>query len=403
MEELSAAFDSILAHKMRTVLTMLGVIIGIASIIAIFSIIEGNTAKMKTELIGGNNNTTEIEYNKKSVFDSESSDKKNPITPNYVPEIKEGLLSQIKKQPGVKDALVSYTQENQLFSVSGNTNSIVYASTDRLLDFKLFEIVKGNKRRTSDFVNQVTYLHESTYNLLFPKDNGIGKYVEVNEIPFKVIGVYRNKDEASRKYGSENSAIIPVSERYKVFEEFDAPAMLLLQTEKADQLKTTGQKVADMLTKSLPKSDYAYGIRDFEQFEKQLEQFNSSNFILLAGIASISLIVGGIGVMNIMLVSVTERTREIGVKRALGARRITILKQFLVEAILMTLLGGLLGIVIGLVLGYTITYYLNYPYIVSYTAISVSLLFCSIIGVVFGLLPAMKASKLDPIEALRFE
>ncbi|RHH66544.1 MULTISPECIES: ABC transporter permease [Vagococcus] len=403
MEEVSSALQSILAHKMRTILTMLGVIIGITSIIAIFSIIEGNTAKMKTELIGGNNNITEIEYNKKSVFDSTIADKKNPVTPNYIPKISGEMMDNIKKQEGVKDILQSYVQQNDLFNGNIKTNATIYVSTNKLLDFKLFDIIKGNKKSDQGFVNQVTYLHELTYNKLYPEDDGLGRYVEINGTPFKVIGVYRNKDEKSRKYGTENSAIIPLSEKSKVFEEIDVAPTFLLQTEKTDQLKTSGQKVASMLNETLPKSDYTYGIRNFKQFEQQLEQFNRSNFILLAGIASISLIVGGIGVMNIMLVSVTERTREIGVKRALGARRIVILRQFLVEAILMTVLGGILGIMLGLISGYLITQYLNYPYIVSYLAVGISLVFCTVIGVVFGLLPAMKASKLDPIEALRFE
>jgi putative ABC transport system permease protein len=130
---------------------------------------------------------------------------------------------------------------------------------------------------------------------------------------------------------------------------------------------------------------------------------NQSSFILLSGIASISLLVGGIGVMNIMLVSVTERTKEIGIKKALGARRKVILKQFLVEAVVLTLIGGILGILIGLLSGYIITQSLDFPYIVSTLSIIVSLVFCSLMGVIFGLLPAMKASKLNPIEALRFE
>ena len=139
------------------------------------------------------------------------------------------------------------------------------------------------------------------------------------------------------------------------------------------------------------------------EFARELERMNQSSFILLSGVASISLLVGGIGVMNIMLVSVTERTNEIGIKKALGARRKVILKQFLVEAVVLTLIGGILGILIGLLSGYIITQSLDFPYIVSALSIIVSLVFCSLMGVIFGLLPAMKASKLNPIEALRFE
>lgn len=382
---------------------MLGVIIGIASIIAIFSIIEGNTAKMKTDLIGGNNNTMSIKYEAKSYFDPSIASKKNPISPNYIPNVEQTTLKKILHQKGVKDVLEMYTKQVPIYYNGKKSTGTIYASTNKLMAFKLFEIIKGEKLSDEDFKGQVAYLHESMYSTLFPNDDGIGKYVEINNTPFKVVGVYRNQDPNAQKFGTESSLIIPISERMKVFEEIDLAPEVMFQTHTTDQLKESGQKVADILNETLPKSDYIYGIMNFNDVEKQLEQFNQSSFILLAGIASISLIVGGIGVMNIMLVSVTERTREIGVKKALGARRTVILRQFLYEAILMTILGGLIGIVFGIIAGYTITYSLNYPYTISYLAVLISLLFCCVIGIVFGMLPAMKASKLDPIEALRFE
>ncbi|MGX4686979.1 ABC transporter permease [Vagococcus sp. JNUCC 83] len=403
MEEVSSALQSILAHKMRTILTMLGVIIGIASIIAIFSIIEGNTAKMKTDLIGGNNNTIDIKYDTKSNFDPTIASKENSITPNYIPSISQSTINKIRHQSGVKDAVESYSKQGAIYYQNEKSTGTVYASTNKLLSLKLFGIIKGEKLKDSEFNNQVTYLHESMYHKLFPNDNGIGQYVEINSVPFKVVGVYKNLDPNAQKYGMESSSIIPISERMKVFEEIDLAPEITIQTTNTDQLKESGQKVADILNETLPKSDYMYGIINFNELEKQLEQFNQSSFILLAGIASISLIVGGIGVMNIMLVSVTERTREIGVKKALGARRKIILRQFLFEAILMTILGGMIGIIFGILIGYIVTHLLSYPYIISYIAIVISLLFCCVIGVIFGLLPAMKASKLDPIDALRFE
>ena len=138
-------------------------------------------------------------------------------------------------------------------------------------------------------------------------------------------------------------------------------------------------------------------------FYQEVQNIYGAMTGVIGAIAGISLFVGGIGVMNIMLVSVTERTREIGIKKALGARRKIILKQFLIEAVILTLMGGIIGVVAGIASGFAITQSLAYPYILSLFSVFVSLLFCCIIGVVFGLLPAVKASKLDPIEALRFE
>ena len=203
--------------------------------------------------------------------------------------------------------------------------------------------------------------------------------------------------------GENGKAYVPLTQWPKVAGEINPTPAVIVQGEDTDGLKPAAEKVAMLLNGFIPQSDYVFGIMNLEDFEKQMDEFNRSEFYLLAGIASISLLVGGIGVMNIMLVSVTERTREIGVKKALGARRKVILLQFLTESVTLTFIGGITGILFGLIAGKGITSALNYPYMVSWLAIIGSMAFCSIIGIVFGLMPAIKASKLDPIEALRYD
>lgn len=406
MEEIGSAIQSILAHKMRSILTMLGVIIGIAAIISIFSIIEGNTANMKKEMIGGSNNTMEVEYDKKSIFDPALHSGKDEKKPSYLPEIGNEQLKKVKQVTDVTDAGLAYQTDTKVYHQTTKVQSKVSAVSSNIYKLKQMKTIMGETFDSTNFKEnkQVVYLNQALYKELFKEEQGIGQYVEIKGVPFEVRGVFRTDESDNSQFNFvEKEAYIPLDQAYKIFSEIDIAPKVIIQSTDTDKLQVAASKVAKVLNEEIPKSDYSYGIRNMEELQKSLEQFNQSNFILLAGIASISLLVGGIGVMNIMLVSVTERTREIGVKKALGARRKIILKQFLVEAVVLTFLGGILGVIIGLLSGFAITKILEYPYIISITSIVASLVFCCIIGIIFGLLPAMKASKLDPIEALRFE
>jgi len=405
MEETATAFRSILSHKMRSILTMLGIIIGIAAIIAIFSIIEGNTETMKRQLIGGNNNTIDVVYAKKSALNPRVSEKQNAKKSLYIPFIDENNLKPIQKLKGVKAVAFSYNTDQTIYRLQNKASSRVSSATSNMGRLKQLKIIKGEGFSSKSFKDQeqVSILERSLYQQLFPRGNGIGQYVEINGAPFKVIGVYESKVTEFSDFGTEKVAYIPLHQWSKVFEEVNVEPTVTVQTNRADDLKFASNQVSNYLNKLTPNSDYAFGTMNLKDLERQLDELNQSNFILLAGIASISLLVGGIGVMNIMLVSVTERTREIGIKKALGARRKVILKQFLIEAVILTLMGGVIGVITGIISGFVITQTLAYPYILSLFSVVVSLVFCCIIGIVFGLLPAIKASKLNPIEALRFE
>lgn len=254
---------------------------------------------------------------------------------------------------------------------------------------------------------QTVVLEESLYNTLFKNKNGIGSFIEIKGLPYKVVGVVKQKESQSTGMFSMGGNSLKAFTSYlnwsKYMGTLNPIPTVMVKTEEADNLQETAQALADKLNKQLPKSDYLFGIYNSNDIEQKVDAYAKSQFQLLGGIASISLLVGGIGVMNIMLASVTERTREIGIKKALGARRKTILQQFLLESTVLTIVGGLLGIVFGLIGSKIATNILNYPYYISMIAILGSLLFSIVIGLIFGLLPAMKASKLDPIEALRYE
>lgn len=405
MEEIMTAFQSILSHKMRSILTMLGIIIGIAAIIAIFSIIEGNTENTKRQLIGGANNTIDVVYAKKSALNPNVQENESPKEPSYIPFINKKDLKSIQKLKGVKNAALSYNIDQTIYHLESDASSKISAATANIGQLKQLKVIKGEGVSAKAFQNQeqVAILEKSLYQQLFPDDDGIAQYIEINGSPFKIIGVYESTASEASSFGASKVAYIPLQQWSKVFDKINAEPTITVQTSRADDLKQASKHVSSYLNKKLPKSDYAFGTMNLEDFERQLDELNRSSFILLAGIASISLLVGGIGVMNIMLVSVTERTREIGIKKALGARRKVILKQFLIEAVILTLMGGVIGVISGIISGFVITQSLAYPYILSLLSVVVSLVFCCIIGIVFGLLPAIKASKLNPIEALRFE
>lgn len=421
LENLSLSLQSIWAHKLRSILTMLGVIIGIAAIISIFSIIEGNTANMKKQIMGGPNNTLNIEFGPKSQFAGGmmmgGSENGNEKKPSYLPVFAAEQMNQVRQIPGIKNASLTYQKSAAIFRGPKSISSEIKAIDQNYFTMLPQKLVAGREFTETDYTGkkQVALLDKIAYETLFPENDGIGKIVELNGTPFKVIGVIEgpeaNQDTSSGGGmtimafggGSNGKAYVPLTQWPKVSGEINPTPAVTVQGENTDELKLAAEKAALVLNRFVPQSDSIFGIMNLDEFEKQMTEFNRSEFYLLAGIASISLLVGGIGVMNIMLVSVTERTREIGVKKALGARRKVILLQFLTESVTLTFIGGITGILVGLIAGKVITSVLNYPYMVSWLAILGSMAFCSIIGIVFGLTPAIKASKLDPIEALRYD
>lgn len=193
---------------------------------------------------------------------------------------------------------------------------------------------------------------------------------------------------------------------WPLIEGFDAPTQIAVQADSSEHIQEAGVMAADLLNQGLSEAELEkaeYSVMDLQEIAQEVESFNQSFALLLGGIASISLLVGGIGVMNIMLVSVTERTREIGIKKALGAKRRVILFQFLTEAVVLTSIGGILGVLAGFGIAKLLTVIFPMPFIVSVPAVVGALIFSMAVGIIFGLLPSIKASKLQPVDALRYE
>ena len=419
LENIRLSFRGIWSHKLRSFLTMLGIIIGIAAIIAIVSTIEGTNEQIKQNLVGSGTNTVSVCLNQ----DGYPMDFNWGAVPDVQPFTEE-LREQLRTMDNVDGVSFVHTRDY--------TDGMSYLKTDLSscglvgVDESYFatagyQIIRGRGFTARDLEgvgNNVCILDKITYNNAFSGQNPLGCSIQIQGVPFTIIGVAAqtstfepaiNTVDDWYMYTSDRSGKVFVPDvTWPIIYRFDEPQTVVLRASSTDAMTQAGRDAARLINSDLNLSTddttaMQYKSMDLMDQAAQLQQLASSTNIMLIAIASISLLVGGIGVMNIMLVSVTERTREIGLKKALGARRRQILSQFLTEAAVLSLLGGILGIIVGIILARVISLVVEIPVAISIPAILVAIVFSSLVGVVFGLLPSIKASKLNPIDALRYE
>ncbi|SHI87980.1 ABC transporter permease [Pseudobutyrivibrio xylanivorans] len=413
-ENIRLAFRGIWTHKLRSFLTMLGIIIGIAAIIAIVSTIEGTNQQIKENLIGSGSNTVDIQ-----LYQNDWPYEMSYNAPPYgVPQVSDSLMDDIKAIPEVKSAS-RYTVRNIYDGVyyqnaSMNGGYVKGVETDYFSTANL--TVKHGRLFTDKEVNsykKVCVIDEAIVSTLLQNEDPIGKVIEIGGDSYVVVGVVAARstfepvintmaDYETYKQDESGEIYIPVSD-WPISYRYDEPENVLVRANSTDDMTQAGKKTADILNGNIHPDDSSikYQSKDLLEQATRLQQLSSSTNSMLIWIAAISLLVGGIGVMNIMLVSVTERTAEIGLKKAIGARKTKIMWQFLTEAAVLTSMGGVLGVVSGIGLAKIISIMSGTPIAISWPAAMIAVVFSMVIGIVFGILPSHQAANLNPIDALR--
>ena len=416
-ENIKLSLQGIWSHKMRSMLTMLGIIIGIASIIAIVSTITGNSEMIKESLIGSNNNVVTVSlYDGEWAYDMQWNGNPEGILP---------LDDDFKKDLEAIDTVdkVSFynsreNSDNSIYRLETSFTGGIYGVDDSYFDLYRYQVTNGRKFLKSDYekIRKVVLLDDTAASSLFPGENPLGQVVEIGGEPFTVVGIVSlettvnlNINSVSDYYTYANNSsgkMFVTSSVWPMVYRFDEVQNVAVKAVNTDAMTKAGKAVADAVNERLgltSESQYIFKSQDLLKQAEQLKSMSNATNQQLIWIAGISLLVGGIGVMNIMLVTVTERTQEIGLKKAIGARKRMILGQFLTEAAVLTSLGGILGVIFGIITAKLLSKIMGIPTGLSIPSMIIAVLFSMCIGLIFGFLPARKAANLNPIDALRSE
>lgn len=397
MESFKIALSSIWNHKIRSILTMLGIIIGVCAVIIIVAIGTGAKNQLTDDLFGADKNIIELYY---EPFPTEDGSEMMWIEP----EITSTDLAEIQNIPGVSVAMginngwgtLIHNEKQMELEIIGVGRDYFYGKNIQVLEGRPFT------EQDNDNMNRVIMIDDYTRDKLFKDDEDIiGEIVEISGNPYKLVGVYKSTIPEEYRW-DQGEGLMPRTLNGMMFGASEIQQIQILASS-AETLTETAEMASARLTELKNLEDGMYTYWDMSEYEEEFQSFYLTITLVIGSIAGISLLVGGIGVMNIMLVSVTERTREIGLRKAIGATRRRILSQFLIEAMTITLLGGLIGIGIAMLGTMIASQFLPFTAVVSPVVVLIGAGFSALIGIIFGILPASKASKLSPIDALRHE
>lgn len=396
------AIEGMITNKLRTLLTLLGIIIGVGAVIAMVSLgfgvkeqIKDNISRLGSNLLivmsGGRTSTgarVQAGGGARLTYDDAKAIEKNIDGIKYVaPMVASGY---------------------QLVAGNQNWTSNVQGTTPNIVDIRDYTIEEGRNmnERDLDGKDRVCVIGKTVADNLFPEGDPIGKIIRIKKAPFKVIGVLSTKGQSANGQDQDDVVFVPLTTAQNRMMGITYINNITIQAENENVINDVQAEVENLLRtrhKIKNSEDDDFSVRNLAALMDTMMSTANTITMLLGCIAAISLLVGGIGIMNIMLVSVTERTREIGIRKALGATYNNILLQFLIESAVIGIIGGFLGVILGVGASYAISTLAGWKTVISIPVIFISVIFSVGIGVFFGIYPARKAALLDPIDALRYE
>ena len=397
---IAQAFQSILANKMRSFLSVLGILVGVASVIAMMALGEGAKASMQEQLKSMGSNMLSIRAGSAKIRGA--SQGAGAVARFTFPDVEEiaSLHSLVKNASGVVNGMGRIVYGNKNWSSSLTGVGYDYGAMRAVIP----SIGRWFTREEIQTREKVAIIGVTVVKELFGTTNPLGKTIKINRINFTVIGIAPAKG-FSGPQDEDDIVIIPVNTAmYRVLGK-NYLSGIFVEVASPNLIEQTKSAISALIIKRhrLKEGDDSFNIRDMTEIQQMLSSTTQTMSLLLGSIAAISLVVGGIGIMNIMLVSVTERTREIGLRKAIGARKNDIMLQFLVESVGMTVSGGLIGIMLGIAISLILSYFAGWSVITSPISVVLATAFSALTGIFFGLWPARKAAALKPVEALRYE
>src|SRR6266568_3639428 len=399
---LRLALRALARNKMRSLLTMLGIIIGVGAVIATVSIGQGAQYLVQQGIQNMGTN---------AVFIAAGSNRPGGARLGFwaVKSLTiDDLNAILREVPLIREAAPAVVNRTQIVYQNQNWNTGVTGTTPNYFEIRNWAVESGTvfSQDEVDMAANVCVLGTTVANILFEKGNPIGQTVRIGKLPFRVVGVLESKGQSVMGTDQDDVIFAPYTTVQKKISGITWIQFMNASAVTQEASLAAVPQITALLRERhriRPGEDDDFFVRTQSEVADLANQTQSVMTLLLGSIASVSLIVGGIGIMNIMLVSVTERTREIGVRMAVGATEKDVQNQFLLEAVTLSMAGGLGGIVMGLIGSALISRFLTWPTLISFWAILIAAIFSAAVGVFFGFYPARKAARLDPIEALRYE
>lgn len=399
------AVRSLRVNKMRSILTSLGIIIGVSAVIIMLSVGEGAKSKISKDIASIGSNLLMVMSGSTTAGGVRMGGGTQPTL-----KLKDAEAI-IKECPSVAEVAPVVSEIKQVIFENQNWSTSVYGVTPGYLTINDWGVQSGRAITEEDDQNatKVTVLGATTVTNLFGDLDPVGKTVRIAGSPFKVVGILNPKGQTSMGQDRDDTALIPLSTAQRKLFGTNFPGtvkFISVQAKNTEKLVSAQDEIESLLRERHNigrNKDDDFTIRNFTQMLETIKQATNTMTILLGSIASVSLLVGGIGIMNIMLVSVTERTKEIGIRMAIGAKAMDIRVQFLIEALLLSLAGGLIGVIVGILGAKIIQLCSDLTIVIVPFSIFLSFGFSGLVGISFGFYPAYKASLLNPIDALRHE